>query len=65
VPFFPKNFVYEADRERADFYIAFTRNNCHRSITGEPVYRVERLETLLSVVLDLRGRTHAAMGGPH
>ena len=61
VPFFPKNFVYEADRERADFYIAFTRNNCNHSIDGKPVYRVERLDTLLSVVLDLRGRHHAAL----
>lgn len=61
VPFFPKNLVYEENRDRADFYIAFTRNDCHRSIAGKTVYRVERLDTVLSVVLDLRGRNGPAV----
>jgi hypothetical protein len=61
IPFFPKNFVYEANRDRADFYIAFTRHACDRSIDGGTVYRVERLGTLLSVVLDLRKRNHTAL----
>lgn len=64
VPFFPKNFVYEKDRDRADFYIAFTRNDCHRSIAGKTVYRVERLDTVLSVVLDLRERPALSSKAP-
>jgi hypothetical protein len=61
VPFFPSNFVYESNRNRADFYIAFTRNGCDRSIAGKPVYRVERLDTVLSVVLDLRARNQPTL----
>jgi hypothetical protein len=67
VPFFPKNFVYEANRDRADFYIAYTRHACDRSIKGGTVYRVERLGTLLSVVLDLRARNQPTLSAtsPH
>ena len=41
---------------RADFFIAFTKDNCDRSLPGRPVYRVERMGALLSVVLDRRDR---------
>jgi hypothetical protein len=52
--YFPKNFIYEADWRRADFYIAFTKDGCNRSVPGREMIRVERLGTLLSAVLDLR-----------
>lgn len=54
--YFPPNFVYESDWRKADFYIAFTKDNCNRSIPGREIYRVERVGTLLSAVLDLHGR---------
>lgn len=52
--YFPPNFVYTADRDTADFFIAFTKDNCDKSLPGKEVYRVERLGTLLSLVLDRR-----------
>jgi hypothetical protein len=52
--YLPPNLVYTEDRDKADFYIAFTMDGCDKSIPGRPVARVERLGTLLSVVLDLR-----------
>lgn len=55
--YFPKNFIYESDWHRADFYVAFTKDNCNKSVPGREIYRVERVGTLLSAVLDLRGRT--------
>jgi hypothetical protein len=52
--FFPPNFRLVRDRARADFFIAFTKDNCDRSLPGRPVYRVERMGALLSLVLDRR-----------
>jgi hypothetical protein len=52
--FFPKNFVPSDDREHADFFIAFTKDDCDKSLPGKPVYRVERMGALLSVVIDRR-----------
>jgi hypothetical protein len=52
--FFPKNFVLSKDREHADFFIAFTKDDCHKSLPGHEVFRVERMGALLSVVLDRR-----------
>jgi len=52
--YFPSNFRFTRDRARADFFIAFTKDNCDRSLPGRPVYRVERMGALLSVVLDRR-----------
>jgi hypothetical protein len=52
--FFPRNFRYTNDREHADFFIAFTKDNCHKSLPGREVYRVERVGALLSLVLDRR-----------
>jgi len=52
--YFPPNFVFTSDRSRADFFIAFTKDNCQKALPGREVYRVERMGVLLSVVLDRR-----------
>ena len=52
--YFPANFRFTRQRAQADFFIAFTKDNCDRSLPGQPVYRVERMGALLSVVLDRR-----------
>jgi hypothetical protein len=52
--YFPPNFRFVHERARADFFIAFTKDNCDRSLPGRQVYRVERMGALLSVVLDRR-----------
>jgi Dolichyl-phosphate-mannose-protein mannosyltransferase len=53
--YFPPNFIYTADPHNADFFIAFTKDGCNKSLRGKEIYRVERMDTLLSVVLDRRG----------
>ena len=53
--YFPSNFRFTRQRAQADFFVAFTKDNCDRSLPGRPVYRVERMGALLSVVLDRRG----------
>ena len=53
--YFPPNFRFVRDRARADFFVAFTKDNCERSLPGRPIYRVERMGALLSLVLDRRG----------
>jgi hypothetical protein len=52
--YFPANFRFTRQLTRADFFIAFTKDNCDRSLPGRAVYRVERMGALLSVVLDRR-----------
>lgn len=52
--FFPSNFRFTRQRNEADFFVAFTKDNCDRSLPGRPVYRVERMGALLSVALDRR-----------
>jgi hypothetical protein len=52
--FFPSNFRLVHKPEKAEFFIAFTKDNCDRTVPGKPVYRVERMGALLSVVLDRR-----------
>jgi hypothetical protein len=52
--YFPSNFIFSNDRRSADFFIAFTKDNCDRSLPGKEIYRVERMGTLLSLVLDRR-----------
>ena len=52
--YFPDNFRLQHRQDRAEFFIAFTKDNCDRSLPGRPVYRVERMGALLSVVLDRR-----------
>ncbi|HEY4862140.1 MAG TPA: glycosyltransferase family 39 protein [Xanthobacteraceae bacterium] len=54
--YFPANFRFTRQLSRADFFIAFTKDNCDRSLPGQPVFRVERMGALLSVVLDRRDR---------
>jgi hypothetical protein len=67
--YFPKNFSFSDDRIHADFFIAFTKDNCNKSLSGRIVYRVRRMGALLSVVLDRRdisaaGATARADAGP-
>ncbi len=52
--FFPPNFRLTYKRQAADFFIAFTKDNCDQSLPGVPVYRVERMGALLSLVIDRR-----------
>jgi Dolichyl-phosphate-mannose-protein mannosyltransferase len=52
--YFPSNFIYTGSRDQADFFISFTKDDCERSLPGKVVYRVERLDTLLSEVIDRR-----------
>ena len=52
--YFPANFRFTHQRAQADFFIAFTKDDCDRSLPGQPIYRVERMGVLLSVVLDRR-----------
>jgi hypothetical protein len=52
--YFPPNFRFTRRVAEADFFIAFTKDDCDRRLPGRPVYRVERMGALLSVVLDRR-----------
>jgi len=52
--YFPGNFRFIHKRDQADFFIAFTKDNCDRALPGRVVYRVERMGALLSVVVDRR-----------
>ena len=58
--FFPDNFVFTDDRDKADFFIAFTKDNCNNALPGKEVFRVERMGALLSIVLDRRDIVQAA-----
>src|SRR5258708_14780845 len=51
--YFPGNFRFLHQRDKADFFIAFTKDDCDHALPGLPIYRVERLVALLTVVLDL------------
>jgi len=53
--YFPSNFIFTANPENAEFFIAFTKDKCNKALPGKEIYRVERMGTLLSVVLDRRG----------
>jgi hypothetical protein len=52
--YFPDNFRLLHQRDKAEFFIAFTKDNCDRSLPGKPIYQVERMGALLSVVIDRR-----------
>jgi hypothetical protein len=52
--YFPDNFRLLHQQNKAEFFIAFTKDNCDRSLPGKPIYQVERMGALLSVVLDRR-----------
>ena len=56
--FFPDNLVYTNDRANADFFIAFTKDDCDKALPGQEIYRVERMGALLSLVLDRRDYVH-------
>ena len=53
--YFPSNFIYTDKHEEAQFFIAFTKDDCEKSLPGKIIYRVERMGTLLSEVIDRRG----------
>ncbi len=53
--YFPSNFIYTWTHEKAQFFIAFTKDNCQNSLPGKVIYRVERMGTVLSEVIDRRG----------
>jgi hypothetical protein len=52
--YFPDNFRFLHQRDKADFFIAFTKDDCDHALPGRPIYRVERMGALLTVVLDRR-----------
>jgi hypothetical protein len=54
VSYFPSNFTYTRDRQAAEFFIAFTKDDCEKSLPGKVIYRVKRMGTLLSEVIDRR-----------
>jgi hypothetical protein len=67
--YFPSNFIYTNNREEAEFFIAFTKDDCDKLLPGRVIYRVERMGTLLSEVIDRRAalvelRSAAVAGGP-
>ena len=67
--YFPSNFIYTYNREDAEFFIAFTKDDCDKSLPGRVIYRVERMGTLLSEVIDRRAalverRAAAVARGP-
>jgi hypothetical protein len=62
--YFPKNFQLVRQADKAEFFVAFTKDNCDRSLPGRPVFRVERMGALLSVVLDRRAILAARRSQP-
>lgn len=52
--YFPNNFIFDDHREEAEFFITFTKDDCNKSVPGKVIYRVERMGTLLSEVIDRR-----------
>jgi hypothetical protein len=60
--YFPSNFIFAEDRDKAQFFIAFTKDECDKSLPGTVIYRVERMGTLLSEVIDRRGVLAQASG---
>jgi hypothetical protein len=59
VYYFPGNFHYVAQRDKADFYIAFTKDDCDLALPGRAIYHIDRMGALLSVVLDRRANRAA------
>jgi hypothetical protein len=52
--YFPGNFIFTSNPREAEFFIAFTKDRCNKTLPGKEIYRVERMGTLLSVVIDRR-----------
>jgi hypothetical protein len=64
--YFPSNFIYTWNRDEAEFFIAFTKDDCEKSLPGKVIYRVERMGTLLSEVIDRRDAlAQKAQAGTH
>jgi hypothetical protein len=64
-PYLPPNLHYEENRDRADFFIAFTQDNCDHLMKGQEVAEVDRLGARLSVVLAVgHARLATKSGGP-
>jgi hypothetical protein len=64
--YFPSNFIFTPDPHEAQFFIAFTKDGCDEAVPGKVIYRVERMGTLLSLVIDRRlllARTSRFAGG--
>jgi len=62
-PYLPPNLHYEENRSRADFFIAFTQDNCDQLMKGREVAEVDRLGARLSVVLAVSRPSLATNGG--
>ena len=68
--YFPSNFIFTPNHDEAEFFIAFTKDDCDKSLPGKVIYRVERMGTLLSEVIDRRealvreARSRLAAGRP-
>jgi 4-amino-4-deoxy-L-arabinose transferase-like glycosyltransferase len=56
--YFPANFKMTDNDREAEFFVSFTNEECHKSLAGTEVVRVERLGTLLSVAIDRRAIVH-------
>jgi hypothetical protein len=52
--YFPENFLLASAPEQADFLVATTRWNCHESLDGDVLLRVERFGVPLAIVKDRR-----------
>jgi hypothetical protein len=64
-PYLPSNLHYEENRDRADFFIAFTQDGCDHLMKGQEIAEVDRLGARLSVVLALsRPSLATKSGGP-
>lgn len=65
LPYLPSNFRFVDNPRKADFFIAFTKGGCDKSVPGVTIAEVDRLGTRLSVVLDRRaivaGKRHPAL----
>jgi hypothetical protein len=54
--FFPRNFVYQRDLDKADFVLCMTRWDQDKEVEAPIYFNVERFGVPLTVVKDLRGR---------
>ncbi len=52
--FLPPGLELAREPRSADFFIAYTRFNCHKKLSGREIARIERAGALLSVVKDRR-----------
>jgi hypothetical protein len=62
-PYLPPNLHYEENRDRADFFIAFTQDHCDQLMKGREVAEVDRLGARLSVVLAVSRPSLATKAG--